>query len=472
MSFNVSYIIKAVDQFTTPARKIISSIGNISKSVNHLSERLRVASEKLKKTGEAMSLYFSAPILGFAALSMHEFDKSEKAIAQVRSALISTGGAAKLSLGQLEDAAAGLQSKSLFEHAEILSDVTAQLLRFKNLSGPTFLKAQKSIVDFSARTGTPLKSAAALIGRALSDPEKGMMRLQRVLALTKKQVDVIKHLAKTGHLEQAQNLIFGAFNKRFGGAAEAAAQAGLGPLEQLRHSINDFSEEIGGALAKAILPIVPIIKDFITVLKALDPHTKKLLMTIIGIVAVVGPLLVAISVFGMVFAGLGSAIAIIISPIGVFIILLGTLAYALYAAYKSADPAKYAIAAVGGAILTAIIAIRAGLGPISWMIAAVQLLAAAYMYATGHMNKFADAKNKINNHVGATGIDPNGLSLTDKMKNSVNGLIPGTFKLSGNHSRADINININDKNDTVKSVRTTKSGNANVNVGRNMAHAG
>ncbi len=68
------------------------------------------------------------------------------------------------------------------------------------------------------------------------------------LALHKKEV--IKSLAESGRLAEAQTIILDELEKQYGGAAEAARLAGLGPFQALQMVLSDLSEEFGALIWK------------------------------------------------------------------------------------------------------------------------------------------------------------------------------------------------------------------------------
>lgn len=108
----------------------------------------------------------------------------------------------------------------------ILKDVTANLLTSGNVAGPVFDRAQKAILDLSARLGGDLQSATLMVGKALNDPVKGLSALRRTgIQFTKQQEDQIKAMAAVGDTAGAHAIMLAELKKQFGGAAQAAAEA-------------------------------------------------------------------------------------------------------------------------------------------------------------------------------------------------------------------------------------------------------
>ena len=194
----------------------------------------------MQRVGRNLSVGLTAPILAFGGVALKSWDKQEKAIAQVNAGLISTGNAVGFTSEQLQKMASDLQNTSLFGDEEILQDATAQLLTFTNIAGEQFARTQQAAVDLSTRLGGDLKSASIQLGKALNDPVANLSALSRSgIQFSKEQKAVIKSLAESNKLADAQTIILDELARQYGGAGEAAAKAGLGGFKQLQNSIGD-----------------------------------------------------------------------------------------------------------------------------------------------------------------------------------------------------------------------------------------
>src|ERR1039458_6398522 len=111
-------------------------------------------------------------------------------------------------------------------------------------------------MDLSSAFGMDLTSAARMAGRAMEDPEKGMMLLQRSIgALNPSQREAIKNFEDMGNLAGAQGVILEALAVKVGGTSEAMRNTLGGALTEAGHNIKDMIEELGetqlGAALKA-----------------------------------------------------------------------------------------------------------------------------------------------------------------------------------------------------------------------------
>jgi len=270
-----------------------------SSGLKNMERGLTKFSKKAESLGQSMSTYITLPLLALGTASVMAYSESAKAVAQVEAGLKSTGNAAGFTSQQLQQMAADIQSTSVFDDDAILKDVTAQLLTFTNIAGTEFKTAQQAIADFSARTGKDLYASSIMIGKALNDPVKGLTALGKAgVQFSEEQKTLINSLVKTGDVAGAQKIILAELEKQYGGSAKAAAEAGLGPIEQLKNTLGDLSEEFGKIILDGISPFVDSLKGLVSWFQGLDESTKKTIVQVAGIAAAIGPLIFIIGKLG------------------------------------------------------------------------------------------------------------------------------------------------------------------------------
>lgn len=272
--------------------------------------------KRLDKVGKEMSLKLTAPLAALGAVSLNLADIQVRSEIKVQQAIKSTSGAAKLSFDQLKQFASELQGKTIFGDEKILNDSTAQLLTFTNLAGQNFKRAQAAAMDLSTVLDGDLKSASLQLGKALNDPVKSLSALARSgIQFSKEQTNVIKNLAETNRLAEAQSLILDELERQYGGQAEAAASVGLGALKQLKNSWGDFLEQIGAILMPVVNQIAGVLSKVVLALQNMDPVWKKFAVTIGVCVAAVGPLALTLGSVLKLLPILKSGFATLIVPI-------------------------------------------------------------------------------------------------------------------------------------------------------------
>ena len=296
------------------------TLNNIQRQAQLTEKRFTDLGKRISGIGKTLSVSVTAPIVGFAALSVRAFGQQAAAIANVEAGLRSTGNAAGKTSEELQALASELQNNSLFGDEEILEGVTSTLLTFTNVAGEQFNRAQQAALDLSATLGTDLQSSAIQIGKALNDPVKGLTGLSRAgIQFTEDQKDVIKSLAETGRAAEAQNLVLQELERQFGGTSAAIAASGTGPLKQLSNTLGDLGEEFGKAITEVINPAVvrlnAFVQDLIARFQALSPEFRRNIVIFGGFAAAIGPILVALGSLTVLFAPLIGQITAFVSAL-------------------------------------------------------------------------------------------------------------------------------------------------------------
>jgi len=286
--------------------KFSADLTSFERAMNKAQKKLKKFGKNIQRTGKSLTMGLTLPIVGLGVASIKAFDEQQKAIAQVEAGLKSTGNAVGFTSEKLQKMAADLQTKTLFGDEEILKGATAQLLTFTNITGEQFAKTQEIALDLATRLDGDLKSASIMLGKALNDPIANLSALSRAgIQFSEDQKSTIKSLVETNQLAEAQNIILKELEKQYGGSAEAAAQAGMGPMKQLMNQLSDLSEEIG-------LRLMPFVKSFtewiLKLAKKFDGLTESTKDNIVKwglILAAMGPVLIII---GKLSVGISSLI--------------------------------------------------------------------------------------------------------------------------------------------------------------------
>jgi len=319
--------------------QIGASIEGLERSLSKAQKSLNTFSKNATAVGAGFSKAFTAPLVGFATASVFAFDKQAKAVAQVEQAIVSTGGAANKTSKQLQAMASALQENSLFGDEEILTKVTAQLLTFTNIADSQFDRTQQAALDLATRLGGDLQSASIQLGKALNDPVANLSALSRAgIQFSEDQKATIDALVETGQLAQAQTVILDELEKQYGGSAKAAAQAGAGGITQLKNSFGDLMEQVGEVILDALGPFINRLKELVKFMQSADKETIKLVLTVGGIAAAIGPVALALAGFAKVLSILVGALAAIVSPIALKIALVAALGVAINTLIHNIEP--------------------------------------------------------------------------------------------------------------------------------------
>lgn len=235
-----------------------------------------------------------------------------------------------------------MQGKTIFGDERILNDATAQLLTFTNIAGENFKRTQAVALDLSTVLDGDLKSASIQLGKALNDLVKNLTALSRAgIQFSKEQTATIKTLAETNRLAEAQSQILDELERQYGGQAAAAAQVGLGPIQQLKNAWGDFLEQIGAAIMPFATKVSRALMVVVAMLQSMSPEMKRVIVVVVGLAAAVGPLSLGIGAVIKVLPMLAAGFTALLSPVGLImaaVVALGAaFAYARIQKQKMID---------------------------------------------------------------------------------------------------------------------------------------
>jgi hypothetical protein len=200
-------------------------------------------------------------------------------------------------------------------------------------------------LTLATRLDGDLKGASIQLGKAFNDPVANLSALSRSgIQFSDEQKAVIKSMAETGRLAEAQTLILDELNRQYGGSAEAAAKAD-GGFTQLANSFGDLQEAIGQQLIPILRPLVDWLTQTVAKLQE-APDSFKRAAVVIGLVAgAIGPLLVVIpSLIGGVRALRGAMLllntAMLTNPFFLAAAAIAAVGVAMYGLYSNASDAE------------------------------------------------------------------------------------------------------------------------------------
>jgi phage-related protein len=303
------------------------------------------------KAAGAMALATGAAVgAAFLKGSIDEAREAQKVMAQTEAGIKSTGGAANVTAGHVENLA-GKLSKMAGVDDEVIQTGANMLLTFTNVKNAAgagnnvFDKATEAAVNLSAKGFGSVESASVMLGKALNDPLKGISALGRAgVTFTAQQKEQIKTLTETGDVLGAQKIILGEVEKQVGGAAKAAAD----PMDKLKVSVGNLEESAGTLL-------LPVLDKLATVLGSVADFTERNMNVIGPLVAVLAPLAAIIATIVAVtkiWTAVQTAFNIVMAANPIVLIILGIAALiaAIVLLYTKCEWFRDAIAAVWNAL--------------------------------------------------------------------------------------------------------------------------
>lgn len=349
-------------------RELKSQLKNTSGELSDFGNKFKKASSELKSTGEdiknvgeKMSVGITAPIAGIAALATEGTKELREDMAKLEINAQMAGASLDITKNALRDLNAitgetdsNIEALSNLLEAgftdsgmqEAINSLSGAVIKF-----PDTLKIESlsDSLQETMATGKATGQFAEMLERMGIDLETFDKGLERANKRGTEQQYILDTLAKTG-LSQV-NQAYRENNQELIDNANA------------QHDLQQELAGLGEILQPIITDITKGIADLLKWFNGLDDGTKNFIITIAGIAAVVGPILIG---FGQLMTGLGS----IIGLFGGTAAAAGTAATATAAAGTAAAGASGAMGAFSG-ILTALT------GPIGIAIAVITALAAA-----------------------------------------------------------------------------------------------
>ena len=197
--------------------------------------------------------------------------ESQKVMAQTTAIIKATGGAANVTATQVSNLSEKL-SMQIGVDDELIQKSANLLLTFKQvqnqvgLNNNIFDRAVIAAQDLGNVFGSA-DAAAMQLGKALSDPEKGISALRRAgINFTEQQKEQIKTLVASGDVLGAQKLILAEVESQVGGTAAATATG----FDRMKVAVGNVAEEFGAIL----IPYIEKFADF--VIQKVVPYLNKL----------------------------------------------------------------------------------------------------------------------------------------------------------------------------------------------------
>jgi hypothetical protein len=287
------------------------------------------------KTAKAAGAAFSAMAVGAMALVIKNTTEQERVVAQLETALRSTGGAAGLTSRQLQAMAAEMQKVSTYGDEAVIG-MQSLLLTFTAIKADNFERASRAIADLATRMGSDLKSAALQVGKALNDPVLGASALAEAgIQFTKVQKEMIAAMVAAGDAAGAQRVILKELEVQFGGSAAAARDTLGGAMLALRNSLGDLFEvtaitrPITAALNKVNDNLLTVAESaaFAGAALAVALYGPAVLAGLSAALAAVNALTAGVGLLTVATNGLKATLAFLASPAGALALVVAAVGY-------------------------------------------------------------------------------------------------------------------------------------------------
>lgn len=310
----------------------------LSNSLKSASKQMQAFGDRMTSIGTMMSATLTAPIVAFGGLAVKAFTVQEDAVAKLTGALRANGGQAGVTAEEIKQLASELQKVTKYGD-EVTISASALLLTFhqiRNVAGEgndVFNRTVKASQDLASALGTDLQSSVIQLAKALENPKIGLTALARSgTTFTEQQKAMIGALVDSGQQLKAQTMILDVVESQYKGIAEELRKTTGGTITGALNELGDEMETFGRIISESLIPFVNRLTDIVRAVASVDDQTKRFIVIMGGLVAIVGPAVLALGLITKGVVALGIAFTTSTGPIGMLITAIGLLtgAYVLH----------------------------------------------------------------------------------------------------------------------------------------------
>jgi len=257
---------KSMNSTDLAAKKLQGDMPRASNAIRGTGKAAATATGNIQRMGVAFRTTLGPIVLLYGAIntlnkSLQVASERQVLVAQLTNGLKKMGGTAA-DLEALANAADTLGKSTLFDQ-EDFTRAFQLLTSFQRIGVDSYGRVAKAAADVATITGQDLRGAMIQLSKALEDPARRVTDLARSgTVFTEQQKEQIKTLQESGRMLEAQDLILSEIEKQYGGAAEAAGEAGLaGAMDSLGEELRDLQEALAGSEA-LMRPLIGLIDKF------------------------------------------------------------------------------------------------------------------------------------------------------------------------------------------------------------------
>lgn len=339
--------------------RIGASTKTLNSDLRKAERSLQASAAKFRSIGQSLTLGVTAPLALIGGASFKMASDFEESLNKVRVAFGDSAADveafAKTTLSSI-----GLAEGSALEMASLFGDMATSM----GLTQPAAAQMSKSLVslagDLASFKNINISEAQTALAGVFTGETESLKRLGVVMTETNLEAFALEQgiMKKVKAMTQAEkvSLRYAYIMNNTKNAQGDFARTADGAANQMRtfqESVKQLGASFGSILLPIITPIIVKVNEIVAKFQALDGGTKKLIITIAAIAAVIGP---AILIFGklsfavgvlqlawvklnLAFAagGIKAAFAFLGGPA---ILAVGAVAAAVYLIYKNWETVK------------------------------------------------------------------------------------------------------------------------------------
>mgnify|MGYP003645648525 FL=1 len=327
----------------------VNLLGNASdllKALSKADSKLQKFGKKAKAVGKSMTTYVTAPIAiagGFAIKMASDFEESlnkvDVAFGKSNKEIKTFAETSKVSFGIAEGSALdmaamfgdmgtsmGLTQKDAAGMSKSLVGLAGDLSSFKNIQVDVATTALAAI--FTGETESLKKLGIVMTEANLKHFALSQGIQKNIKNMTQAEKTQLRYAFIMANTTNAQ----GDFIRTQDGAANQMRIFGEG--------VKELTTEFGQLLLPAFTKIVTAANKIIDKFIALDSTTKKTILIVAGLVAAIGPVILALGTLITLAPALGTAFTVMTGPVGAVVAALAAVAYVIVNNWK---PIKKAV---------------------------------------------------------------------------------------------------------------------------------
>lgn len=223
-----------------PAGAALSRVTLLASSLSNLGGSSLALGLSIGGTVIALGALVSVMTLG-----VQEAEKMERLQLRTQAVLKATGYSAGMTATDIRALATAIDDATLTSRGEV-EQAAQKLLTFKSIAGDTFRETLTLAQDLAAVGFGSIESAAVMLGKAMHDPEKGLLALRRAgISFTQAETKMIVELMNSNRVLEAHGKILEVVRGQVGGAGAGEAGGLAGAFDDLGDAYERMLERFG-----------------------------------------------------------------------------------------------------------------------------------------------------------------------------------------------------------------------------------
>ena len=242
-----------------PAKKSLLEIQNMVTKFD------RQISKSLTLAGMAATAVASWKLItGAAKECINAYSEAEKVSMRLEAVWKNVGATSGKTAEQMDALAESLEKQTYFT-SESIKEAGLLLAATESLTDEGFDRALQASLDLAAAMGEDVTSAASTLAKAIQEPESALSRLKTIgVSFTDEEKAQIKALAEANKEYEAQDIILSKIEGKYKDVAKAINNTPVGTIDNIRDTLGDIKETLGGALLDSLSPALESIYGWLT----------------------------------------------------------------------------------------------------------------------------------------------------------------------------------------------------------------